>query len=126
MKKLLRRLLNRLGRIGEKYEEVYDTEVREAMGNAVFAGFIRARRNYALPDDFAMFQPEGNKAVKEALGEYIAAANARAAELGLTSFHDRLAAFQDGEVESTDGNFFDDFFGWADPDQYDDKGNVTG
>ena len=126
MKKLLRQLLNRLERIGETHEEVFDTDVREAMAEAVFRGFIKPERGFALPDDFAMFQPEGNRAVREALVEYITAANARAAGLGLTAFADRLAAFQDGSVESKAGSYYDDFFGWADPDQFDEQGNQKG
>jgi hypothetical protein len=123
MKQLLRRLLNRLERVAESHPEVFDTDVREAMFGAVFDGFVRPRPGFALPDDYAMFSPEGNRAVRDALAEYVESANNDAAEAGLTGFHARLAAFQDGEVVSRGGSYYDDFFGWADPNQFDRDGN---
>jgi hypothetical protein len=123
MKQLLRRLLNRLERVGEAHPEIFDTDVREAMGGAVFDGFVRPRTGFLLPDDFAMFSPEGNLAVREALAEFIESANLDAAGTGLSGFNARLAAFQDGKVVSRGGNYYDDFFGWADPDQFDRDGN---
>lgn len=127
MEELLRRLLNRLDVIGRDHSELYDTECRDRTGDAVFDGFVRPREGYTLPDDFALYTPEANRAVKEALAEYIDAAKAKAAELGLDTFHDRLEAYQLEDVKSdVDGSYYDDFFGYAHPDEYDDDGNYIG
>lgn len=125
MKKLLLELLHRLEAIGERDESLYDTVVREKMGNAVFLGFIKPDPGFVLPEDYEM-PPEENRAIKAALGAYIDAANALAPGAGLDTFHKRLAAFQDSSVQTAkQKETFDGFFGWSDPDLFDVAGNVT-
>ena len=67
MEELLRRLLNRLADIGHDHEELYDTECRERMSEAVMNGFVRGASNYAMPDEFGLFSAEANLAVRQAL-----------------------------------------------------------
>jgi len=124
MEELLHRLLNQLEAIGSGHEELYDTECRERMANAVMDGFVRGQK-IVLADDFGLYTPEANLAVKAALGEYIANAKALAADLRIAKFHDRLAAFQNSRIQS-DGqrNLYDDFFGHSPPDAFDPAGNV--
>ena len=125
MEELLRQLLNRLEGIGNDHEELYDTECREQMSDAVMKGFVRAASNYDLPHEFGLHSTEANRAVREALLEYVDRASAKASELGLSGFHDRLAAFQNSDVESDgEGSFYDDFFGYAAPEAFDALGNV--
>jgi hypothetical protein len=64
--------------------------------------------------------------VREALLEYVEQASAKASEIGLSGFHDRLAAFQNPSVVSEEGSFLDDFFGYAAPEAFDASGNVIG
>ena len=53
------------------------------------------------------------------------AAKTTAAELGINSSHERLAAFHNGEVASNIArSYFDDFFGWMNSEDFDDAGNV--
>ena len=40
MDEILLTLLNRLETIGERHEELYDTQVCEAIGNATMDGFV--------------------------------------------------------------------------------------
>ena len=122
MEELLQRLMSRLERIAETHEEIYDTDVREQMSEAIFDGFIRPTSNFTLPNEFGMFSAEGNRLVKEAVAAYIPAANARAAALGLTSFRSRLDAFQNDNVQTESGQLPDEFFGWADPAGFDENG----
>ncbi|NLX96621.1 MAG: hypothetical protein GXY83_10630 [Rhodopirellula sp.] len=126
MDELLRRLLNRLEGIGKVHEELYDSEVREQMSEAVFQGFIRMKDRYEAPGEFGLHTPEANREVRDALLEYIGAATVKANDLRLSSFHERLRSFQNSKVESDgDGAFFDDFFGYSPPDMFDSAGNVT-
>lgn len=126
MNELLLELLNRLDAIGaDNHEEIYDSECRSQMRRPIFLGFIKPEKGYVVPDDFGLYSPEANRAVREALVRYIDAANAKAAELGIHTFHERLAAFQTNDVRSdVEWNYFDDFFSWSNPDHFDEKGNV--
>jgi hypothetical protein len=125
MEDLLRNLLVALEEIGEEHEELYDSEVRERMSNAIMDGFVRLKPDSSLPKSFGMHSTNADNAVRTALAAYIQAAKAKAAELRLTAFRNRLDAFQNEDVASEEGNYFDDFFGWSNPDSFDADGNVT-
>lgn len=114
MKKPLKGLINALDKIYEEHEEVGDTAVREAMYDAVHKSFIVPRPDYLLPDDFGMFGEEGNAKVKAALARFLAHPDVTAAAAKLKTPGERLDAFQGTEVESTDGNTLDEYFGHAD------------
>jgi hypothetical protein len=59
------------------------------------------------------------------LAWFLPAATAAAAAEGLDTFHKRLAAFQNLEVTvGPDHVCYNDFFGWADPQRYDESGKV--
>jgi hypothetical protein len=116
-------LLERLHRL-EAIGELFDSAVRETMGDAVFDGFIKPQPGYVLPDKFAMFSQEGNRLVKEALAWFLPAAREAAERDGRDTFPKRLAAFQDLEVRTERQNDNNDFFGWFDPEQFDEAGNV--
>lgn len=125
MEELLRQLLNRLEEIGRDHEELYDTDCREQMSDAVMSSFVRATNDLALPDTFGLYTAGANTAVREALSAYIDLARSKATDLGLHGFHDRLAAFQNQQVTSDEqGNFYDDYFGYSDPKNFDESGNV--
>jgi hypothetical protein len=127
MEELLRRLLNRLERIGNDHEELYDTECREQMSDAIMNGFLRASGADDLRSDFGLFSAEANLAVREALLEYVERTCPKASEFGLSRFHNRLDAFQNRNVASHgEGSFSDDFFGYAAPESFDAAGNVVG
>lgn len=120
----LAQLLDRLEEIDGHFEELQDTICREKMHAAIVDGFVRKTPNYKLPDEFGMFTPDGNLAVKAALTEFILEAN-RVAELNnICAFHDRFAVFQDPRATSTSEEVsVDDFFGYDPPEKYDDIGN---
>ncbi len=124
MQTILRRLLDRVDVIAEQHDEVGDTDVREAMSAAVFDGFLRPVPAFALPDRYAMFSDEGDRLVRQALAEFLPDANQYAVGSSLTSFHERLSAFQDSDVQSVAGTYYDDYFGWAKPEDYDASGTV--
>lgn len=113
MAALLKQVMEELEVIGQEHDELYDTDIRENLFEAVCAGFLKPQAGYRLPDDFGMASEEANRRVKAALQRYIQAANERAVELGLTTPNQRLAAFQNGKVCTDEGQYPDDFFGWA-------------
>ena len=125
MEKVLAELLRRLAAIEDAHPEVGDTEVGERLDDAVHHGFLIPTPGYRLPDEFAMYSPEGDRAVRDALAWFLPAAVAAAAAEGLDTFHKRLPAFQNLEVTvGPERVCYNDFFGWADPTRYDESGNV--
>jgi hypothetical protein len=126
MEQLLLDLLNRLEAIGDSDESLFDTYVRERMGLAVFLAFIKPQPGYVLPNDYGMSE-EDDQEIKAALAAYIEGARALAPRLGIDTFHKRLAAFQNDKVQTRRGkrwNDYEEFFGWSDPKQFDEQGNV--
>lgn len=124
MDDLLRKLLERLEAIAEDHEELYDSDVRQLMSNAIVDGFVRARNEHVIPDDFGMHSAQANAGVRSALDEFVFAANEKASELGIASFHGRLAVVQNGGVRTQQGNDYEDFFGHSRPELFDEFGNV--
>lgn len=115
LRKLLKSLLERLEAIGQSHEDLYDTETREAMSQAIMRGFVEAQAGFQAPLTYGLHSASANADVRTALLAYMSAASAIATDAALDE-PARLAAFQDPEVH-TDGDrqFFDDFFGWVAP-----------
>lgn len=125
LENVLLRLLEKLESIGQHHGELYDSEVRERMGTAIMEGFVRGRNEYRIADDLGMFSEEANHAVRSSIQGYLDEANSEAATLGMTKFHDRLAAFQNDVVRTKkDKNDFDEFFGTTPPEFYNEFGVV--
>jgi hypothetical protein len=125
VEKVLAELLKRLMAVEEAHAEVTDTDVRERLDDAVHHGFLIPTPGYRLPDEFAMYTPEGDREVRDTLAWFLPAATTAAAAEGLDTFHKRLAAFQGlGGTVGPRHVCYNDFFGWANPERYDESGNV--
>lgn len=112
MEGILLRLLIDLESVGASHEEVYDTAVREEMGEAIDRSFIKPEDGYVLPRTFGMFSDDGNARVRVALQRYIHAAAEEAKKRRLDTPKKRLAAFQNWDVVTPgEGNHYDNFFG---------------
>ena len=114
MKKALKQLIDELDHVFEEHEEVGDTAVREEMSDAIHKGFILPQAGYVLPATFGMFSKEGNQKVRVALQKFLAHLELATARESLRTPEARLAAFQDNSVESSAGNFYDEYFGHMD------------
>ena len=125
MNELLLELLNKLEAIGHEHEEIYDSEVRDQMREAVHDGFLDLVPDYKLPDTFGLVSDKGNHFVREALSSYIEAAKSKAQELGLT-FKQRLNAFQSTDVITSTGTTADEFFGYTPPGMFAESGEWLG
>jgi len=114
MKEALKQLLNALDKLAEGgHDEVMDTDVRERMHEAVYKKLVEPQPDYQIPDEFGMFSPEGNKKVKAILTQFFSHPEFAEAKMLPTS-KARLEAFQDMEVESAEGNTYDEYFGYND------------
>ena len=126
MDKLLLELLETLEVIGRSHEEIYDSDCRDAMGDAVFALFIKPSPGYELPEDFGLDSDDANQQVRTALRRYVESASKLAAKSGVADFPARLAAFQNRDVRtSREQNQFNDFLGWSNPACFDSSGQVV-
>ncbi len=113
MREPLVRFLEALEAIGVEHGEVYDTDVRERMADAVEQRLITRSRQGELSDDFGMFSPEGNRLVRDAVASYLAEAGPIADALNLDEAA-RRASVWDAEAASTKGMPVDEFLGWVD------------
>jgi hypothetical protein len=113
IKRALKQFLTALDGIYAKHEEVGDTAVREQLGAAVHQGFIKRQRGYCLPNRFGMFSRVGDDLVRAAIERFLTHAEIRAASRALASPEARLAAFQDGDVETRAGTTYFDYFGYT-------------
>ena len=115
MKKALKQMLDALDKLVDGGDdEVMDTAVRERMHDAVYKTLVEPQPDYQVPDEFGMFSPEGNKKVKAILTRFFAHPEFAEAKK-LPTPQARLDAFQDVEVESAEGNSYDEYFGYTDP-----------
>ncbi len=123
---LLFDLLRRLERLGIDHEELYDSEAREQIGGIVMDGFVRRRQGFEMPERLGMVSDDADLELRQALAEYIEGSNKLADEIGLTSFHDRLAAFQNASVRTNPAIDvgYEELFGHTPPEWYDEAGNV--
>jgi len=128
MEEILRKLLLKLEQIGDRDESIFDTFVRDRLSEAVFCSFNKPDPSYHLPCEFGLSK-EDDIQIREALLEYVQSAQDLAPKLGIRTFHQRLAAFQDSSVRTSDDrrwNDYDEFFGTAEPSIFDENGNVVG
>src|SRR5262245_60768791 len=100
MDTLLLELLRRLERLGDEHGELYDSESREEIGGIVMDGFVRRTPGFKIPERLGMRSEEADRELRQALVEYIEGANKLADEIDLSSFHARLAAFQNPAVRT--------------------------
>ena len=107
----LKNLLEDLNQIAENHGEIFDTDVREQLFEAVYVAYLRPREGYELPERFGLYEAEGNQQVRTALQKYLDTVLPLSADLNPQQ---RLDAFQDPEVTTEDDLTPDEFFGWVD------------
>jgi len=119
MKRALKTLLRKLEAIQEEYDGLGDTNIRDHMGDHVLRALLRPEPGYGPTGEYGL-DPEANRKVAAALTAFCKAAEAETTRLGLTTFEQRVAAFQDPNVVTSSGTDYNDFFGVIELEQ-----NVT-
>ncbi len=89
-------------------------------------GFVRRTPGFEMPERLGMLSQTADCELRRALAAYIEGANRLAGEIGLTSFHSRLAAFQNPAVctNSDIAVDYEELFGHTAPEWYDEDGRV--
>lgn len=63
-------LINQLEDIGASSEELYDTDVKEQMNEALVEIFIKENKGYQVPASFGMFSKSSDRAVQQAFTKF--------------------------------------------------------
>jgi hypothetical protein len=113
IKNALKQLLTAFDKIQNQHEEIGDSDVRDRMYKAIYRSFIQPRRGHSLPNEFGTFCDKGNGLVHAALHKFLTHQEIVAASRKLKSPEDRFAAFQDDDVETSEGTICFEYFGYS-------------
>lgn len=101
-----------------RHKEVYDSEVRERMREAIDNAFICPIDDYQIPSKFGLFSEDGNLRVRRAIVDFFDQAKEIAKHQNLDTLG-RLQAFQNDSVEVGEyRRTYDCFFGYVAPGNY--------
>ena len=112
LKRALKQFLTALDKIYTKHGELGDTAVRDRMFVAILKSFIKPEKAYTLPLRFGMFNEQADIFVHAAIQQFLSHAEVVAARRLLRSPEERLNAFQDENVETSEGTNFFEYFGY--------------
>lgn len=107
-------LYTELEKLSEQHDELFDTDVREALHETLSYVFVWGEPLPKMPVSYGMFSAEGDAAVAAVMERFIAAALPAASAEGLAVGQQRLDALQDESIETPAGEHFDLFIGDAD------------
>ena len=120
----LLQLLEALEDISHQDQSLFNSVVRQAMGNALVDGFARMKSGYIMPSSFGLATLQADCQVRDVIERYLGVVRALAAQQGLTTFHQRLAALQNTSIKTDEGNDQEEFFGYSNPAFFDEAGRV--
>ena len=103
-------MLNELERIGSKYPELYDTDVRESLGIIILNILNSEDSLCEIPNEYGMFSDEANLEIKKLL-ELSIKKLWESNDYNLASHEERFAVFSSTEIQSETGQFLEDFIG---------------
>jgi hypothetical protein len=112
MREPLVRLLDAMEAIGNDHEEIFDTDVRERVGDVIERSLVTQIDTVSVPADLGMFSDDGNEQLRSVLERYLTDATQIAGALGLDESARRSAVW-DEEAASTSGLSVDEFLGWV-------------
>lgn len=124
MESELLHLLEQLEEIGHWDRSLFNSPVRQSIGDAVFEGVVLMTTGYVAPASFGLATPEGDKHVHTVISRYVDTARRLVVQQGLARFHQRLAAVQNRAVKTDEGRDFEDYLGNTNPDCFDNDGRV--
>ncbi|HKX31769.1 MAG TPA: hypothetical protein VJ302_29055 [Blastocatellia bacterium] len=111
---LIEKFYQELDNISNEYEELTDTDVREAIHLTLNYFFVWGKKDRELPTSYSMFRIEGDRAVAQAVKNFLVAA-ADSSEIANTPLgQPRLDLLQNHEIETPNGSQYDEFIGHAD------------
>ncbi len=112
IKRALKQFLTALDKIYAKHGELGDTAVRDKMYVAILKSFIMPEEAYMLPLRFGMFNEEADRLVLAAIQRFLQHPEVVAARRLLKSPEERLNAFQDVGVETSEETNVFEYFGY--------------
>jgi hypothetical protein len=111
IRRALKQFLTALDKIYAKHEELGDTAVRDRLYAAILKSFIMPEKAYKLPEQFGMFSSEADRLVHAAVQRFLQHPEVVAARKKLNTPDERLNAFQDTDVETSEETNVFEYFG---------------
>ncbi len=108
----LKQFLTALDKTYAKHGELGDTAVRDRLYAAILKSFLMPVRAYRLPQQFGMFTEEADRLVHAAVQRFLQHPEVVAARRLLKNPDERLNAFQDDEVETSEETNCFEYFGY--------------
>ena len=112
IKRALKQFLTALDKIYAKHGELGDTAVRDKMFVTILKSFIKPEKAYSLPVRFGMFNEQADILVHAAIQRFLFHPEVVAARRLLRSPEERLNAFQEHDVETSEETNFFEYFGY--------------
>ncbi len=106
--------------ISIRFDELTDTDVREAIHLTLNRFFVWGHEYSKLPRSFGMFSQGGDNEVAVALRNFLNDPAIRSVKNSLSVGKERLQFLQDATIQTRGGNLYDYFIGHVDeplPDQ---------
>jgi hypothetical protein len=104
-------LLESLEAFGERYPELYDTDVREQLWLAFDLALLRQEPDFELPGTYGLFSDEANTELAKIVHAQIAHLKEIFAVSSLDTPSKRRVSFLNPKLHTEKGQYVDDFFG---------------
>jgi hypothetical protein len=104
-------LLDELETIADTHDELWDTDVREAMAVALNEYFVLGQPYDTLPVRYSMFSRAGDELIAAAMARFLERVAAATDLAAFTPGQPRLDLLQSTDAVSSTGKFYDEFWG---------------
>ena len=111
---IIEQFFQSLENISQDYREVYDTDVRDHISDAVYYYVVWGHPLGQVPLSYSMFSSEGNVEVSRAVAAFVRAAVRAANSEGIKIGAERHRALQDRSIVTLGGRRYDHFIGHSD------------
>ncbi len=111
---LIERFYCELDRLADDYEELTDTDVREALHLTLNYFFIWGMKSSIYPISYGMFSLEGDRAVARSVENFLEGVHSCSEMSNTPVGQPRLNLLQNFEIKTPSGRQYDEFIGHAD------------
>jgi hypothetical protein len=107
-------LFYELDRLANKYEELTDTDVREALHITLNYFFVWGKNLYQFPVSYGMFSVEGDQAIAQAVDRFLSSVKVYPDMNNVSVGKERLSLLQNEKIVTPGGRQYYEFIGHVD------------
>lgn len=111
LRTLIERLYSDFEVLSEDFEELTDTDVREALHMVLNYYFVFGKNSKTFPVSYGMFSLEADKKLSDVINRFIVEAKALPELMEYRPGESRLRLLQDPSIKTPEGRQYDDFIG---------------